>query len=313
MAFYFLGHKYTNFMRMYQSNATHTPEKGVTHTVGTMTRLVLSFTLLLSLVTLCHADCCWDSDGYAINFEEVVRRQDDPIWKPRLERYCDCKPGTNCQPDGYGYCSFGRIPTTFRRCVIPGSGARYTTDLDLCEQYGGRWFCLDGTERVGSYCNVGKCNAFGCNCDGGCIGPGGKRRLMQAKTNTSLPSGASSASSVPNLVGQCQDKMIKKYNTTTLQEPEQIKAYFDCLDLNSNGMLDGKDESLTNTSIGMSDVIKSLDSNGNGGVDPPEFDADLAATTADTPAAGGGGGSSRLSGSFVIVSLVIVSLVAQNV
>lgn len=28
--------------------------------------------------------------------------------------------------------------------------------------------CEDGTIRDGSYCGVGKCNIFGCNCDGGC-------------------------------------------------------------------------------------------------------------------------------------------------
>lgn len=29
--------------------------------------------------------------------------------------------------------------------------------------------CADGTILVGSYCGVGSCNMFGCNCDGGCL------------------------------------------------------------------------------------------------------------------------------------------------
>jgi len=28
--------------------------------------------------------------------------------------------------------------------------------------------CLDGRELTTSYCGVGPCNIFGCNCDGGC-------------------------------------------------------------------------------------------------------------------------------------------------
>uniref|UniRef100_A0A8D8X952 Protein Diedel-like n=1 Tax=Cacopsylla melanoneura TaxID=428564 RepID=A0A8D8X952_9HEMI len=30
-------------------------------------------------------------------------------------------------------------------------------------------FCGDGKPVKGYYCGVGKCNIFGCNCDGGCI------------------------------------------------------------------------------------------------------------------------------------------------
>lgn len=29
--------------------------------------------------------------------------------------------------------------------------------------------CGDGKAVVGTYCGVGKCNVFGCDCDGGCI------------------------------------------------------------------------------------------------------------------------------------------------
>ena len=325
-------------MIVYQSNATHTAEQGVGHTVGNMTRLVLSFTLLLSLGTLCHADCCWDSDGYAIDLEEVIRRQDDPIWKEALMKKCDCNPAERRGPqlwdpkcqhldNVYDCCAYGIDGPWCRwmckytlydgckeenilRCMIPGSGARYVYGKTYCYDTDTRLrYCLDGTKRVGSYCGVGKCNMFGCDCDGGCRG--GKRRLMQAKTNISLPSVASSGSSVSNLVGQCQDKMIDKYNTTSLQEPEQIRAYFDCLDTNSNGMLDGKDASMRNASIDISDLM-SLDSDGDGSIDPSEFDTDLSATAAD-PAAAAAASFSRLSVSFVMVSSVMVCLVAQLV
>lgn len=40
-----------------------------------------------------------------------------------------------------------------------------------CDSYNGYIcftdICYDGTKRT-PYCGVGKCNIFGCNCDGGC-------------------------------------------------------------------------------------------------------------------------------------------------
>lgn len=37
--------------------------------------------------------------------------------------------------------------------------------------------CYDGTRKT-SYCGIGKCNIFGCNCDGGCR-PGTKESGAQ--------------------------------------------------------------------------------------------------------------------------------------
>lgn len=42
--------------------------------------------------------------------------------------------------------------------------------------------CMDGTqiEPPGQYCGVGRCNIFGCNCDGGCrSNPEGTKRRAQ--------------------------------------------------------------------------------------------------------------------------------------
>lgn len=51
--------------------------------------------------------------------------------------------------------------------------------LDSCKDFGSvrmKFFdpcivkvCGDGKAIEGTYCGFGKCNAFGCNCDGGCI------------------------------------------------------------------------------------------------------------------------------------------------
>lgn len=38
--------------------------------------------------------------------------------------------------------------------------------------------CGDGKAVVGTFCGVGKCNIFGCNCDFGCI-PGNARENLQ--------------------------------------------------------------------------------------------------------------------------------------
>jgi hypothetical protein len=249
--------------------------------MGTVARLLLSLTLLVSFMLTCHADCCWDSDGYAIDGYEVFRRQKDPFWKPLLSANCDCLPDTAC-PCGEkeGVCCTAKSDFYYG-CVIPGSGGTYGAgSCRMWESFANKMFCLDGTERVGSYCGVGKCNVFGCDCDGGCIQPGGKRRLLQAEAATSpaaAPDGASSDGpglSVSNLVGQCQEKMVDKYKTTSLQDPEQIKAYFDCLDTDGSGLLSLQDATVKNASLEASD-LKGMDSDGNGGIDPVEFDSDL--------------------------------------
>lgn len=41
--------------------------------------------------------------------------------------------------------------------------------LELGPRRHQREYCVDGTSRAAlGYCAVGKCNIFGCNCDGGC-------------------------------------------------------------------------------------------------------------------------------------------------
>lgn len=50
--------------------------------------------------------------------------------------------------------------------------------------------CADGSILVGSYCGVGPCNMFGCNCDGGCLknahgfDPDDAKRLFELKYYT---------------------------------------------------------------------------------------------------------------------------------
>jgi len=246
-----------------------------------------------------------------------------------LSANCDCLPGTDC-PYGEkgGICYTGESLQCVLSgcCVVPGSGGTYRAgSCRDWKSFGFKKFCLDGTERVGSYCGVGKCNVFGCDCDGGCVQPGGKRRLLQAEAATSpaAPDGASSDGpglSVSNLVGQCQEKMVDKYKTTSLQDPEQIKAYFDCLDTDGSGLLSLQDASVKNASLEASD-LKGMDSDGNGGIDPVEFDSDLDASpspleTTSGALSGASSGapstavSSRVGGAFAITFLAVVCLVA---
>ena len=313
--------------------------RSLSREMGAVSRLLLSLTLLVSLVLTCHADCCWDSDGFAIDGKEVINRQDDPFWKPLLSSRCDCNPGTECPyGENDGLCSTRKTKSCVPApgsggnqtycvqdiigCVIPGSGARY--EGKYCRDYDflSETYCLDGTQRVGSYCGAGKCNMFGCDCDGGCKKPGGKRKLMQAKADTSpvaSPDDDSSdlpGSSGSNLVGQCQEKMVDKYKTTSLQDPEQIKAYFDCLDTDGNGLLNLDDATVKNASLDASN-LNGMDSDGNGGIDPGELDSDLDASPSPLETTSGAlsgapstARSSRVGGAFGVTFLAVMCLVA---
>ena len=282
---------------------------------GAMKHLLLSFTLVLSLGALCNADCCWSSDGWAIDPYEIINRQSDPFWRDFLSKRCDCRPEWSeydiCAKEGYcTYVDNGFLKGDHYFCVKPGSPYVYSFDgIWYCKNFYfiNRWpsFCLDGTIRVGSYCSVGKCNVFGCNCDGGCIQPGGKRRLMQAETNVSSPGSMTPPGSGPfSLVGQCQEKMIKKYNTMSLRQPDQIRAYFECLDNDGSGTLDFMDMSIKNSSIDAS-VLASMDLNENGVINPSEFDDKLASST---PLSSTVSGSSGLDGALLVFPVVLVLL-----
>jgi hypothetical protein len=157
-------------------------------------------------------------------------------------------------------------------------------------------YCKDGWPRVGSYCGKGSCNVFGCRCDGGCItghyleeltvfeepspyedeekslGPTvGRRLFSESQTLDDEPSSAKS------IVGRCQDQIVTKYNTMELVEPEQILAYYNCLQTVPDGVLDEKDavfQELSSLPNGSS-LLKAIDSNGDGGIEPGEFDPGL--------------------------------------
>lgn len=140
------------------------------------------------------------------------------------------------------------------------------------------WYCKDGTKRVGAYCSKGSCNIFGCNCDGGCIEGQSfyslnfKRRLFsESQTLDDEPSSSKST------VGRCQDQIVSMYNTTVFREQEQILAYYNCLQTVSDGILDTNDaviQELQNSPNGTA-LLKSMDSNGNDGIEPGEFDSGL--------------------------------------
>lgn len=252
-----------------------------------MKRRFASCVLILACVTVCHADCCWDSDGYAFTGTEIVNeKQDDPYFKPLLQQYCDCTDDT-CEggTKDNGVCT--RIeeapakdfrPKT-KRCVLPGSGARYSADGDSknCakgyDYFYSTYFCRDLSKRVGAFCSTNNCWAWGCGCD--CIDWGRKRKLMQANADISSES---------NPVGECQKRVVTMYNTTSLRERDQIQAYFDCLDNNSDGILDEDDEAFRYLmSINASSVIRA-DLNQNGGIDPGEFDEELTHSTPSSAA-----------------------------
>ena len=149
--------------------------------------------------------------------------------------------------------------------VDPDASPDFSQPVHLTDEY-----CYDGKRRVGFYCGKGSCNIFGCNCDGGCLG--GRRRLFsESQTLDDEPSSAKS------IVGRCQDQIVTKYNTMELVEPEQILAYYNCLQTVPDGVLDEKDavfQELSSLPNGSS-LLKAIDSNGDGGIEPGEFDPGL--------------------------------------
>lgn len=66
---------------------------------------------------------------------------------------------------------------------IPGGSALYgvtNADSDTLSVPCLIRVCGDGLSHQGFYCGEGPCNAFGCNCDGGCI-PGNAKKEFKAR------------------------------------------------------------------------------------------------------------------------------------
>jgi hypothetical protein len=141
------------------------------------------------------------------------------------------------------------------------------------------WFCKNGDRRNGKYCSIGTCNVFGCGCTACIEGDAFRRRserrlLSDATADTSVQDEASNSA-----IGRCQDRIVSMYNTTTLRDREQIQAYFDCLNTTPDGRLDANDtviQELVSLPNGTS-ILDEMDSNGDGSINPIEFDPALVA------------------------------------
>ena len=182
-------------------------------------------------------------------------------------------------------------------CCWDTTDATYACHRDwLSYDIVGGYKCRDGSSKVGLYCSKGWCNLAGCDCEGGCIEGdkigesigdvigdakdrigdlidkiGGRRLFSESQTLDDEPSSAKS------IVGRCQDQIVTKYNTMELVEPEQILAYYNCLQTVPDGVLDEKDavfQELSSLPNGSS-LLKAIDSNGDGGIEPGEFDPGL--------------------------------------
>ena len=139
-------------------------------------------------------------------------------------------------------------------------------------------FCRDGKPQEGHWCGKGDCNLFSCDCDGGCIKGDAFDDLDVIKYPyrhpVSVPEDDESSKST---MARCQDQTVKMYNTTVLREQEQILAYYNCLQTVSDGILDTNDaviQELQNSPNGRA-LLKAMDSNGNDGIEPGEFDSGL--------------------------------------
>ena len=238
-----------------------------------------SLGVILSLCTGTRAECCLDKD-VAYTGKQLLDKADagDQYFRQilnnrcrdGLKEKCDLFPELSWDPVCRQIAAGTLEPQFYFRCTP--NYACYMSHSTPCENFDRRsfrdaYFCKDGNPRVGSYCSRGTCNMFGCNCDGGCIERPGKRRLLSD----------SSESSNKSTVAKCQEKVTSMYNTMALREKDQILAYYNCLDTVSDRILDENDaviQELENTLNGTA-RLKAMDSNGNDGIEPSEFDSGL--------------------------------------
>lgn len=68
----------------------------------------------------------------------------------------------------------------------------------------------------------------------------------------------------------CARQVQDQFNITSFVTPEQIQAYFDCFDVDFSGGLD-----LAELENGTDAALQQMDANGDGTVDPGEFDSKL--------------------------------------
>lgn len=255
----------------------------------------------LPWVPLALGECCFDSDVAYTGLQAVDELQrGNTVFKSVFDQACVCYcanpnvrqcqcPYSQCKPlctAGPPY-SDGR-PPLYSPFMCPNHF--------LYQEY----FCNNGQARVGSYCGVGSCNAFGCNCDGGCIE--GSRRKLSATANSTKGMG-NARQGEGGIVGTCQQSMIGKYKTYSLTSLDQIRDYFACLDADENNLLDSSDpagvyiKTLTNGT----ERLASMDSNGDGVIDPSEFDSSL--STAPTQS-----GSPKPANCLQLVLIVSLSI-----
>lgn len=111
-----------------------------------MAKFLLATLLLSSVFVAIHCECCGRT-----NFKYQSKYND-----------CFDIPGGNVK-----YTSYYRDPLAAQLKAILSN---------VCEIN----ICGDGSSHKGFYCGKGSCNAFGCNCDGGCI-PGNAKKEFKAR------------------------------------------------------------------------------------------------------------------------------------
>lgn len=252
----------------------------------------------MCLTPYVRSECCFDKD-VAFDGGTLVLKltmDGDNYWRPLYDRICqdyqvclasdfpyrceDYRLG-EVEKDGISYCkgtcqsidTINGVEDYYcnpQNCLPPGdTSANQPPDIRFCPSDAlSKIYCNNLQERVGSFCSVGKCNMFGCDCDGGCIERSGRKLSVATENATRSGEGG--------IVGKCQQAMIDKFNTFSLKG-SQVREYFDCLDSNTDDYLDAQDEThkyVMNLTYG-SERLAAMDADGNGIIDASEFDSDL--------------------------------------
>ncbi|XP_066283139.1 uncharacterized protein [Branchiostoma lanceolatum] len=153
--------------------------------------------------------------------------------------------------------------------------------------FGGWWnrkcnhYCKDGTRQHTPCCGYGRCNIFCCNCDGGC-----RRSKREVAKEYALPGRGLGDNDVDNDMARVEEEARGLLELLHEEQDEYAmhRRVFGEHDVDKDTKL-SKEEALemlkkmgTDVSELPADWFETLDTNGNGYIDPEEFDEDMAKT-----------------------------------
>ncbi|XP_078595017.1 uncharacterized protein LOC144872581 [Branchiostoma floridae x Branchiostoma japonicum] len=130
--------------------------------------------------------------------------------------------------------------------------------------------CGDGTRQPTPCCGYGKCNIFCCNCDDGCRRS--KRMVADDEVDTDIERVAEEARGLLELLEEEKEEYAHHRRVFGEHDVDKDSR------LSKEEALEMLRERGTDVSSLPADWFTSMDTNGNGYIDPEEYDKDMAKT-----------------------------------